>query len=203
MSVLTLDSILEAYLKIPFQLIMFTIPSLLFIAWRMGGRKHSIGSSLKDLGWTTCRAQDLLLATGACVILAVAALVAFRFIPAGLLQGHSIYTGWRFTLHSVWLISINEAFYIALGEEVFFRGFLGGLLFRRFGFAAGNLVQASVFLLPHLLLLYFGKAIWPIFIVVFTAGWLQGWLRFRSGSILPGWLVHTLTNVLAALSALR
>jgi len=48
---------------------------------------------------------------------------------------------------------LREAFYVALGEEVFFRGLLGGYLERRFGFMKGNTMQAFVFLLPHLLLL--------------------------------------------------
>jgi hypothetical protein len=31
------------------------------------------------------------------------------------------------------------------------------------------------------------------------AGWFLGWLRFRSASILPGWLAHSLINALGAL----
>jgi membrane protease YdiL (CAAX protease family) len=97
---------------------------------------------------------------------------------------------------------LREAFYVALGEEMFFRGLLGGWLMRKLGFALGNLVQAAIFLLPHLLLLQLGTAIWPVFIVQFVAGWLQGWLRYRSASILPGWLVHTLSNTSSAFSAM-
>jgi hypothetical protein len=66
----------------------------------------------------------------------------------------------------------------------------------------GNTVQALVFLVPHLLLLTVGLGIWPILIVQLIAGWLLGWLRFRSGSILPAWLVHSLTNALGALGAM-
>ena len=39
----------------------------------------------------------------------------------------------------------------ALGEEVFFRGLLAGVLIRRLGFAWGNLMQALAFLVPHAL----------------------------------------------------
>jgi membrane protease YdiL (CAAX protease family) len=34
------------------------------------------------------------------------------------------------------------------------------------------------------------------------AGWLLGWLRYRSDSILPGWLVHSLSNAFGALAAM-
>jgi len=71
------------------------------------------------------------------------------------------------------------------------------------GFTVGNLIQSVVFLLPHLLLLQLGTAIWPVFIVQGAAGWLQGWLRYRSNSILPGWVVHTLSNTASAVSTMR
>jgi membrane protease YdiL (CAAX protease family) len=89
-----------------------------------------------------------------------------------------------------------------LYEEILFRGLLAGWLHRRLGFAAGNWVQTLLFLAPHLLLLTVRKAIWPVFIVQVAAGWLQGWLLYRSGSILPGWLLHTASNVASALSAM-
>jgi membrane protease YdiL (CAAX protease family) len=119
-----------------------------------------------------------------------------------MLQGHSPYTGWNRSADSLLTAMLREAFYVALGEEMFFRGLLGGWLMRKLGFALGNLVQAAIFLLPHLLLLQLGTAIWPVFIVQFVAGWLQGWLRYRSASILPGWLVHTLSNTSSAFSAM-
>src|SRR5690606_1814295 len=37
----------------------------------------------------------------------------------------------------------------SLSEEILFRGFLGRLLIRRLGFAAGNLLQAAVFGIVH------------------------------------------------------
>jgi len=76
-------------------------------------------------------------------------------------------------------------------------------LFRRLGFARGNTVQALVFLLPHLLLLLVSRSLWPVIVVQLIAGWLLGLLRYRSNSILPGWLAHSLTNALGALAVMR
>jgi membrane protease YdiL (CAAX protease family) len=42
--------------------------------------------------------------------------------------------------------------------------------------------------------------LWPILIPQFVAGWFQGWLRFRSDSILPSWFCHSLSNTLSALA---
>ena len=71
---------------------------------------------------------------------------------------------------------------------------------RRLGFALGNLIQAAIFLLPHLLLLTVSTALWPLLVAQFLAGWLQGWLLYRSGSILPGWIAHSLGNAFGAVA---
>lgn len=89
----------------------------------------------------------------------------------------------------------------ALGEEVFFRGLLGGVLIRRLGFGWGNLVQALLFGVPHLALLLVDVRLWPVIPVQFAAGWLLGWLRHRTGTFVPGALVHAITNVVAGLLA--
>ena len=110
----------------------------------------------------------------------------------------SAYAEWAPSIATFLLIWLREAIYVALGEEIFFRGLLGGWLVQRFGFWIGNTVQALTFLLPHLLLLAVSFSFWPIILVQFMAGWLLGWLRIRSGSILPGWLAHSLSNALGA-----
>ncbi|GAB47336.1 CPBP family intramembrane glutamic endopeptidase [Mobilicoccus pelagius] len=85
------------------------------------------------------------------------------------------------------------------GEEVFFRGLLGGLLIRRFGFTVGNLLQAGVFLLPHVALLLADMRLWPLLPIQFGAGLALGWLRHGHGSVWPGALVHTAVNLAPAL----
>lgn len=60
----------------------------------------------------------------------------------------------------------------AVGEEVFFRGLLGGVLIRRLGFGWGNLLQTVLFLVPHRALLLIDVRMWPVIPVQFAAGWL-------------------------------
>ncbi len=88
---------------------------------------------------------------------------------------------------------------LALAEEMLFRGFLAGLLFRRLGFRAGNTLQALIFLAPHTLLLLVNTSLWPLLPLQLTAGWFLGWLRHRSGSVGPPCLAHALTNLMPAL----
>jgi uncharacterized protein len=82
-----------------------------------------------------------------------------------------------------------------LGEELFFRGMLGGWLVRKLGFLTGNAIQALLFLLPHLLLLLVSLQLWPLVVFQAIGGWALGWLRHRSTSIFPGWLAHALANI--------
>jgi membrane protease YdiL (CAAX protease family) len=189
-------------MEIPLQLFVLSIPSLILIAiyrWRV---KISWRESFAKVGWKGSKLVYFLLALGVTVVIGALAWVALKFIPPELMQSEHVnissFSGTPRTLVGFMGIFLYEAFYVALGEEIFFRGWLGGWLNRRLDFWIANTIQALVFLLPHLLLLTIGLKFWPILIPQFVAGWLQGWLRYKSGSILPSWLTHTLSNTLSA-----
>ena len=192
-------------MDIPLQPILFAIPSLaqIFLLRRAG---IAWRAAFARVGWLGSKPIYFAWALGIIVPLGGLAWLAQLFIPAELFQSEhvslSAYTGMSPTLATLAFILLREAIYTALGEEVFFRGWLGGWLVRRFGFPVGNTIQAFAFLLPHLLLLTIGLDFWPILVPQFIAGWLFGWLRHRSGSILPGWFAHTLSNVLGAWGSL-
>ena len=193
-------------MDLPLQLIVFSIPSLIYVAVRRRrGEKWNEVSS--KIGWQGSRPIYFLWSLGAMIIVGGLGWLAFQTVPSEVLQDPNVnisdYTGWTLSVTSFLLVWLREAIYVALGEEIFFRGFLGGWLVRRLGFAIGNAVQALVFILPHLLLLLVSQSLWPIIIVQLIAGWLLGWLRYRSDSILPGWLAHSLTNAFGALAAMR
>ena len=194
-------------MDIPIQLIALSLPSLIYMAIRkLRGEKWS--PILETLGWRGCSTRDLLWSLGM-LAPGVVGLVwlAPRLIPLDVLQDPNVntsyYAGWTRSITAFLLAWLREAIYVALGEEIFFRGLLGGWLNRRFAFVIGNTVQALIFLLPHLFLLLVSLDLWPILIAQLASGWLLGWLRYRSGSILPGWLVHSLSNAFGALAAMQ
>ncbi|HSF14617.1 MAG TPA: CPBP family intramembrane glutamic endopeptidase [Vicinamibacteria bacterium] len=89
-------------------------------------------------------------------------------------------------------------------EEYLFRGLIAGSLSRRLPLRWANLLQALVFLVPHLLLLFIMPEMWLVLPAVFLGALFVGWARIRSGSILGPWLVHASLNVAMGLSvALR
>jgi len=193
-------------MEIPLQLVILTIPSLIYvIVQRWRGQKWK--EAFHRVGWKGCPPLYFAWSLGVFLVLAGVAWLAFRLVSPGVLQNPKIstsyYTGWTKSAGSFLRALLREAIYVALGEEIFFRGLLGGWLMRRLGFVIGNTMQSLLFLLPHLLLFTVSMALWPILLVQWLAGWLQGWLRYRSDSILPGWLVHSLANAFGALSAMK
>ena len=92
-------------------------------------------------------------------------------------------------------IIVYAVFHTSLSEEILFRGFLLKRISGRFGFTAGNTVQALLFGLLHGIMFVseagFLKA---ILLTVFTAAiaWTMGYINEKKadGSILPGWLIH-------------
>lgn len=157
----------------------------------------------KALGW---RGSDPIWFAWA-VLIAVAAggatTIAFVLLVPGYVRHPAAgtdqyaYARLGLSLASVARVFGFEAVNQTLGEEVFFRGLLGGWLMTRLGFQVGNALQAFLFLVPHLTLLIVSTRLWPILLFQLAGGWLLGWLRFRSGSILPGWLSHTIVNTAA------
>lgn len=85
-------------------------------------------------------------------------------------------------------------------EEFLFRGLIAGSLSRRLSMLWANLVQALVFLVPHLFVLFIMPEIWGILPVILVGSLFVGWVRIKSGSIVGPWLVHASVNVTVALS---
>jgi len=189
----------------PLLLIIFALPALVYlIVHRRSGGTWREG--LVRVGWRLPKPVYWLWGLGVLTLLGAIGWLALRFVPAEILQDPNLnvsaYAGMTPGFGLFLLILARESLAVALGEEIFFRGWLGGWLVRRYGFAIGNLVQAVCFLLPHLLMLAVSTKLWPVLPVQLAAGWLFGWLRHRSHSILPGWVVHSLVNTLSALSML-
>jgi membrane protease YdiL (CAAX protease family) len=88
-------------------------------------------------------------------------------------------------------------------EEVLFRGLFARRLFRKFGFQVGNLIQATIFWLMHLMIFKLVTGEWfswiqlYAFAVSFGLGLVLGFVNHRKGgqSIAPSWLIHGATNL--------
>jgi membrane protease YdiL (CAAX protease family) len=85
-------------------------------------------------------------------------------------------------------------------EELLFRGLIAGSLSRRLPLLWANLVQALIFLIPHLLVLTVMPEMWGILPIIFAFSLFCGWVRIKSGSILGPWLLHASGNVAMCLS---
>lgn len=189
-------------MNIPVQLIIFSLPILVYVMVQKV-RGEGWGPIAERLGLRLPRPAEMLVGLGVAAAATGLAWLAGRAIPAEVFLQEGIsqaqYAGIGRGVGTFLLALVQEALYVTLGEELLFRGLLGGWLVRRLGFAAGNLLQTLIFTLPHLLLLTVSLQTWPMVLVVPVGGWLFGWLRHRSGSIIPGWIAHTLGNALAAL----
>jgi membrane protease YdiL (CAAX protease family) len=188
-------------MELPVQPVILSIPAIgyYFFQKRKGKTTEEIG---KDLGLVLPEIKYFVVA----IIIAIVAMgltyLMRSFVPREILNDKhltsNIYSAWHLSLVSVLLAFLREIVYTAFGEELFFRGFLGHLLFKRFGFGIGNIIQAILFLLPHILLLAVSTSLAPILVFIVIFGWLNGWLRNQSQSILPGILTHALVNAFAA-----
>lgn len=105
------------------------------------------------------------------------------------------------------IVSAWGAFAVVLaaaGEEIFFRGFLQGIVAQRWGASVGIIVQGVAFLLPHLLLLTVSPSLIWLVAGQFVIGLILGWLRQHTASIAPDVLAHVTANLVAGLlSCLR
>lgn len=179
------------------EFILLTVPVLVYVivqsrspertwcsAWERVGA--SIGST-RGYGWALVLLPVMLVASWA----------ALTLIPAEVLQTPGVSIARVSSVAAVIGVVLR-----ATGEEIFFRGLLGGVLMRRLGFFWGNLLQAALFLIPHLPLLLVDSRLLPLLPAQFLAGWLLGWLRHKTGSFIPGAVLHAVVNVTVGLIAL-
>ena len=189
-------------MEFPMQPVLLTIPSLIFIIVNRI-RKQDWDLILFKIGLKFPSINYLAIGLGLGLVSGLFSFFTPNMLPQEIFDqpgiAQSFYTNWSLSISTFFLAFLREAIYVAFGEEIFFRGFLGGILFRKFGFIIGNIFQSIIFLLPHLLLLMVSLKLWPILIAQFIGGWLFGWLFYKSESILPSWLAHSLSNAFGAM----
>lgn len=105
---------------------------------------------------------------------------------------------------SITLLLIIALFRTSLAEEIFIRGFIAKRLIKRLGFQWGNLVQAVLFGLLHLIMMFMLSRLNAFsliysFVVPGVAGYIIGYINEKvgKGSIIPGWIAHGTGNVIS------
>lgn len=92
------------------------------------------------------------------------------------------------TTHAAWVLAFFGIFIAPLFEELFFRGFLYPVLFRRIGYLAAMVVNSLLFALTHEGQLAHA---WAPLLVLFTVGMVLTYVRARTQSVACSFLVHS------------
>lgn len=185
------------------QLLLFSL--IPFIFWLIFGRKKEnffkwIGlKKIKHQGkpWVTLCA--IVAATGLYIGITTAVL---GFLPEGVTTAGSDFAGKGFIAFPA--VLAYGFIRTGLSEEVVFRGFLLKRFAEKFGFVAGNTIQAVLFGLMHGVPFGLATHNIPVAIVMTLLpgafGWFQGWMNEKrcGESIVPSWLLHGTINVIVA-----
>ena len=149
---------------------------------------------LFSLGWRRSRVNLLWSAGGGLLLaLVVSAVASFLHTPevpsplAGLTKS-------PLTLALVGIMAITLAPFF---EELFFRGFLQPLFSKTFGAGAGILITAAIFGGLHAPEYAYA---WQYAVAITFVGAVLGWVRYRSGSIIPGTVLHGAFNTMAVIT---
>ena len=165
------------------EFLLFLSPSVLYILVRR--KSLGVSRALAHVGWRWGSWQ----AAGLSLVL-FPVLLGTGYLGIRLVSTASLTLPGVVLVHGV----SGAAILRAVGEEIFFRGFLGGLFLRRWGLWVGNTLQAALFLVPHLVLLSIDVHLWPILPVQFLGGWILGVVRYRSGSVIECSVLHAALN---------
>ena len=172
------------------EFVLLSIPSLIYALVKRG--KTSDWRRALALVWPTARGWGLGIL--AAVVGAGLGWLALRGVPPEVMTAQGT-TGAITSVLGGLMVALR-----AVGEEVFFRGFLQGLAERRWGAVAGVVIQAVVFTLPHLALLTVNVALAPLVVTQAVTGVILGWVRLRTGSIAPTSLAHVIVNLASGLA---
>jgi uncharacterized protein len=146
---------------------------------------------LRSLGWRSSRLNVIWAAAGGVVLaLLLSGLSAVLHTPK-VSSPFDKLTASRLNLILFGIVAVTLA---PLFEEMFFRGFIQPLLSRSWGTVAGVVVTAILFGSLH------GPEyswVWQYALFVTLAGAVFGWVRARTGSIIPSTVMHGCFNAVS------
>jgi len=196
-----MNPLIQSLINSVIQIVLFTL--IPFIWWFITARKKM--NFFEWIGLKKIRnARDnktLIWTIGA--IVSFLALAVFMLISVrGVETATSEFTG--LGLSAVPAILVYAILKTAFPEEIIFRGFILKRVSKKYGFAAGNLVQSILFGLMHGIM-FFGAAgpVKAVLITLFTGsiGWLMGYINEKKaeGSIIPSWSIHAIANIFSGI----
>jgi membrane protease YdiL (CAAX protease family) len=183
-------------------LVFAGLPFLTYYAYHKWRHKRSFSEIARRAGLQLGAGRYLVYS--AAFALAIVAILATWPPPLDpFLRGGSPqqpFAGLRLSGTAVAMALLYGAIQTGFPEELFFRGLIAGSLSRRLPLLWANLVQALVFLIPHLLVLIVMPELWGFLPVIFAGSLFWGWVRIKSGSIVGSWLMHACGNAAMCLS---
>lgn len=174
-----------------------TAIALIFMAM-LARRRHL---TFAAYGFKTATLSRLALALVIGLLLALSLHALSRVLPLGASLDMGNMRQWQVILF-FWIGA-------PIQEEVIFRGFVQSVVQMRhptptrpgrFQLPYSALVPALLFAAVHIATARLGASLNQVLFIVFGAlvlGLVAGWLRWKSGSLVPGILVHALFNILA------
>lgn len=196
---LILSAVISAVLNVA---VIGGVPFLIYFAYHRLRHKRSFAEVARRAGLRKSERKYLLY----CALFAaalIAVLSIWRPPLAPFLKPTSpqhVFAGLGMSTTAVVLALLYGVVKTGFPEELLFRGLIAGSLSRRLPLIWANLIQAVVFMLPHLLLLRVAPELAPLLLLTFLGALFNGWVRIRSGSIVGPWLVHAALNVSVCIS---
>lgn len=188
------------------QVVLFALVP--FIWWLITARKKNFFEwiGLKKIKHEGSVRNTVLIVLGAVAVYGGLTVLSLGLLPEGVTTAGSDFAG----MGAVAIPAVLAYGFIRTGfaEELLFRGFLLKRFGNKFGFAAGNTIQAILFGLLHGV--PFGMATGNVGVTVLLTllpgafGWFQGYLNEKrcKGSIIPSWLLHGTINTIVAILSL-
>ncbi|MDO4686790.1 MAG: CPBP family intramembrane metalloprotease [Corynebacterium sp.] len=167
------------------ELILFSLPTLIYLLIY----RKNLNGARTTMGIIVPKANDFLWAAITGVLLCGLSYPVMQFLS------NSLFSQAGVTVAAFGLWSVLQTIFRATGEEVFFRGFLHGILGKRLSPAITIVVVATLFLLPHLLLLQVDIGFWKLLPLQWVGGIVFGVLRYTTGGITAPIVAHSAVNL--------
>jgi membrane protease YdiL (CAAX protease family) len=178
-------------------LLLAGVPFLGYFVWHKWRHRRRLADIARRAGLQGSSARYLLISAATALVVACVLLLwqppMVPFLREGTPQ--RAFAGLGLGVQAAVMALLYGVVQTGFVEELVFRGLIAGSLARRLPLAWANLLQALIFLLPHLLVLQTMPQMWMLLPLVFVLALAMGWVRIRSGSILGPWLVHATLNV--------